>query len=87
MRQVDFPVRAEGVGELPRLLEHDAGEPAHGGFAKRRKKNPQLLRHELGGNVVSHTAPEDGHRELINGLGVQLVLGRAEGKIMDFGSG
>ena len=70
-----------------RLLEHDAGKPAHRGFAERRKQEPELFVHEFGGGVVRNTASEDGYRELIDGFGVQLVLGRAEVHVVGFGSG
>ena len=87
VRQIDLPLRAEGVGEPLRLVEHDEGELAHGGFAKRRKQEPQLLRHDLGRGVVSHAASEDGHREPVDRLGVQLILRRPEVKVVRFGSG
>ena len=86
-RQIDFPILAESVNEQARLLEHDAGKPAHCGFAESRKQKPELLVHELGGGVVSHAAAEDGHRELIDGFGVQLIIGRAEVQVVGFGSG
>ena len=87
VRQIDFAIRAEGVGEALRLVEHDAGELAHGGFAERRKQEPQLLGHDLGRGVVSHAASEDGYREPVDRLGAQPVLGRPEIEVVRFGPG
>ena len=78
VRQVDYPRLAEAIGKPGCLLEHDAGKPAHRGFPKRRIQKPQLLGHELGGDVVCHATPEDGYRKLIDILGVQLILGCPE---------
>ena len=86
-RQVDFSFLPEGVGELPGLLGHDAGEPLHRGPVEGREQELELLVHDLGSGVVSHPAAEDGHRELVDRLGVQLLLGRSEIAVVGFGSG
>ena len=87
VRQVDFALPAESVGESARLLEHDEGESPHGGFAERGKQEPQLLRHDFRRGVIGHAAPEDGHGEAIDRLGVQLGLGRPEIEVMGFRPG
>ena len=87
VRQVNGSTLAERVGELPGLLEHDAGIPAHRGIAQGRVQEPELFAHDVRGDVISHPASEDGHRELVHGPGFQLLLRRPEIEIVCFGSG
>ena len=83
-RQVQRSFLPERVGKPGGFLIHDSRVPAHGRVAQRRIQETQLLRHDLGGHVVGHAAPEDGHRELVHGAGVELVLGRPKVAVVGF---
>ena len=78
VRQVNSSLSAQGIGEVARLIEHDVGIAAHRGVTQGGKQEPKLLVHDRRGHVVGYPAPEDGHGELVNGLGVQLLLRRTE---------
>ena len=85
-RQIDLSLLAEPVGEIARLLEHEPNEPAHRGRPEGRKQKPELLAHDLRRHVVCNAASEDGYRELVDGLRIQLVVRRPEVEVVSLRS-